>query len=136
MHYVNEMIMSHPQKIISTALGEALISCIKSCFNCAQACVTCSDACLGEKHTESLRSTIRATADCVDVCLSTGKVLSRLIDPDFNVIKSQVSSCISAVHQCGILCYEHRHEHKHCEICADACRICETACADYLKRVG
>lgn len=132
MNSIERMLTTHPQFINDTK-KDALISCIQSCFDCGQACVTCSDACLGEKNVEKLKDTIRATADCGDICLATGKILSRLNSPDWNVIKAQVNSCLTIVRQCGMLCNEHRSHHEHCGICADLCRSCEIACTNYLK---
>jgi hypothetical protein len=136
MNYVQKMIMSHPKTITDSAKRDLLTNCIGVCYDCAQACVICSDACLGEQKIESLRETIKSTADCADICNSTGRVLSRLNNPDWNVIQSQVNACINSVRQCGMSCNEHRHHHEHCAICADSCRACESACSEYLKQLS
>jgi hypothetical protein len=135
MSYIHDMIKTHPT-IKDESMCSALEKCIQVCFDCAQACTTCSDACLGEKSVESLRATIRATADCSDICISTGKMLSRLNDPDWVLIKAQIAACVNAVRHCGMMCNEHRHHHEHCAVCANACRECENACSDYLKSIG
>jgi len=135
MKYVQKIIETHPQGI-KEPKKEVLINCIQSLFNCGQTCVTCSDACLGEREPEKFRAVIRATADCADICLTTGKVLSRLNDPDFTTIKSQVNACIDSLKRCGTLCNEHRMHHEHCGVCADLCRECENYCSEYLKMLS
>ncbi len=131
MNRIQEMIALHPLTIANDAKRIALAKCVQECFDCAQTCQICSDACLGEEMVGNLRGVIRATADCASICINTGNVLLKITEPDINVIKSQVNACITSVKQCGKLCNDQMH--KHCKVCAEACRDCEISCNEYLK---
>lgn len=134
MDFVREMVFSHP-KFISEPRKDVLISCIQACFNCAQSCISCSDGCMSERDIEDLKPVIRLTNDCADICSATGKVLSRLNDPDYDLLRTQVQACITAARNTGALCTEHGRHHEHCRINAMSCRECETSCTEYLAYI-
>jgi hypothetical protein len=134
MNFIRDMLVSHPEKIHEPKL-DALVTVIRACFNAGQACITCADACVsGQDSTELLR-VIRLNCDCSDICIATGKTLSRLYNPDWNTLRAQMRSCLQAVQDTAALCQEHARMHEHCRICADSCRTCETAMKDYYKLI-
>lgn len=134
MSFTREMINTHPQ-IVSEPKKDTLIAAIEACYDCSQACATCSDACLGEEDVQSLRTVIRSTADCSDICSAIGRILSRLNNPSFDCLRSIVQACIVQVRKCGADCTEHARHHEHCRICTDACRKCENTLTDYFETI-
>ncbi len=134
MNSIREMLVSHPQKISEPKL-DALVNAIRACFNTGQTCVTCADACGDEQYAVELKNVIRLSNDCSDICIGTGKVLSRLNSPDWKLLRSQVMSCLQIVQDTAALCQEHARKYEHCRICADSCRVCETSLKDYYKLI-
>lgn len=70
---------------------------IGSGFECTQ----CADSCLSEQDIAALAKCIRLNLDCADVCVATGRVLSRQTEYDANVTWSLVEACIAACRSCG-----------------------------------
>jgi hypothetical protein len=132
--YVVELIESSPAKV---DLDHAtLAACVEACFACGQACTACADACLSEEHVAALRKCIRTDLDCADVCLATGKVLSRHTAYDAALTRAVLQACAQACRICGDECAQHAEMHEHCRICAEACRRCEEACTALLQSMG
>ena len=129
--HMPQMLQTHPQPQ-TTFNAQALLACIQACVDCAQTCTSCADACLGESMVKELVHCIRLNLDCADVCNATGRVLARQTQPDPQVIRAQLQSCLQACRACGAECQQHAHMHQHCAVCADACRRCEQACAALL----
>ena len=71
---------------------------------------------------------IRLDLDCADVCLTTGRMLSRQTEPDMSVVARQLEACIAACRSCGAECDKHAPHMAHCQACAAACHNCEQAC--------
>ena len=132
-------IMSHAQQILEThprTLGVApgpLVACIDACFDCAQSCTACADADLGEPDVETMIRCIALCHNCSDICISTGRVLSRQTEFVPEVARVALQACIEACRLCGDECERHAQHHEHCRICEEVCRICEQACDDALK---
>ena len=126
-----EMLSTHPTP--SPLDQDALAACIDACFECAQTCTACADACVGEEGDMDLRYCIRTDLDCADLCETTGRVLSRQTEPNWDILKAQVGACLRACQECGEECRRHADHHEHCRVCGEACRRCEEACADLLK---
>ncbi|GMA14693.1 four-helix bundle copper-binding protein [Deinococcus metallilatus] len=129
------MLATHPQRESAAFNMQALTACIDACFECAQVCTSCADACLGEReHLMHLVHCIRLNLDCADVCGTTGRVLSRLTQPDQNVLRTQLQACVAACRACGDECERHAREMnmEHCRICAESCRRCQQACQQLL----
>lgn len=130
----------HTSKMIDTnpaepVLGkQQLTACIEACFDCAQACGACTDACVGEPDVAMLRRCIRLDQDCADICITTGRILSRLHQPDPRIIGRQLHSCLLVCELCAEECAKHPHEH--CRVCAEACRACAKACQDAIAALG
>ena len=132
MHHVQEMIRTSPQPPVFDR--DALAACIAACFECAQSCVACADACLGEtEHLQMLTRCIRLNQDCGDICVTTGRALSRGLAPDVELLTQAMNLCLSACERCGEECERHADMHEHCRICAESCRRCEQACQAALQ---
>lgn len=128
---VREMLQSHPRS--NSRDLNVLAACIEECFSCAQTCTTCADACLAEEKVSHLRRCIRTDLDCAEVCATTGRLLSRLTESDWTLLRAQVEACRTACRVCAAECEQHAEMHTHCRICAEACRKCEEACARLLE---
>jgi hypothetical protein len=127
---VQEMLRTHPRPA-RVEVG-ALAGCIQACFDCAQSCTACADACLGEQDLQMLVRCIRLNLDCADVCGTTGRLLSRQTEADWEVLRLQLNACAAACQVCGVECEKHAEHHEHCKVCAEACRRCEQACNSLL----
>lgn len=132
---VTEMLQSSPKGPF-VKQGEVLAKCIDACFHCAQTCAGCADACLSEENVSSLTRCIRLDLDCSDICLSTGRLLTRQHQPDMNLLQRMLELCELACRTCADECDEHAQKHEHCKICAAACRQCERACRELLDACG
>lgn len=122
-----------------TTLDETLLTrCIEACDECAQACTQCADDCLGEEGAPGhLVRCIRLNMDCADVCMTTGRVVSRQTDRDAAVGRALLEACIAACRACGEECDTHaRHGMEHCAVCADHCRRCAAACEGLLAAMA
>jgi hypothetical protein len=116
---------------------DVLARCIEACFDCAQACTACADDCLSEESVSDLVKCIRTNQDCADICISTGRVLSRQTEYDANMARTVLQACSQACKTCGDECEAHaEHGMEHCRVCADACRTCERACDELLSTIG
>lgn len=132
------MMQTHPSPATLFDQG-TLAECIDACFECAQVCTACADACLGEQeHHVHLVHCIRTNLDCADICGTTGRVLSRLTQPDEIVLRAQLQACLAACQACGTECEEHARDMNmaHCAVCAESCRRCEQACRQLLGSLG
>ena len=128
MAHVLEMIRTHPQK---PPIDEQVLSrCIEACHDCAQSCTSCADACLAEQDAQTLVRCIRLNLDCAEVCATTGNLLTREVEFDFEVARTVVEACAVACRVCGDECERHAQHMEHCRVCAETCRECEQACND------
>jgi len=131
MSVVDQMLETYPKELGGVDRSK-LQECIEACFECGQACTACADACLSEDMAAELTKCIRTNLDCADVCLATGKVLSRHTGYDATLTRAVVEACAAACKACGDECSQHADMHEHCRVCAEACRRCEAACRDLL----
>jgi hypothetical protein len=130
MPHTQEMLRTHP---LTIERPDALVRCIDECFDCAQVCITCADACLGEPTVANLIRCIRTNLDCAAVCQATGEILSRQVETNYELIRAQLSVCITACRICAEECEMHASHMEHCRVCAAACRRCEDACRQFLS---
>ena len=126
MPTIQDMLSTHPQQ--SSVDMSVLTECIEACFECAQICSSCADACLAGDMVADLRYCIRTDLDCADICTTTGRVLVRQTEPDWNLIKAQVQACHTACQICRQECESHASMHEHCKVCSQSCQRCEDAC--------
>lgn len=132
MSYAQQMLAASPSRVPEVAIT-TLAACVEACFDCAQACTTCADACLGEREPRSLDSLVRCIRldlHCADVCVTTGRLLSRQEAPE--LARAMVEACALACRLCGEECERHAQHMEHCRLCAEACRRCERACHQLL----
>lgn len=110
-----------------------LTACTEACIACAQTCTACADACLSEQNVAELTKCIRSNNDCVDMCETTGRVLSRHTGYDAELTRAVLEACAKACKSCGDECAHHAEMGmEHCRVCAEECRRCETACRELL----
>lgn len=126
MSHIQGMLKTHPRQ--SQVDMNMLATCIQACYDCAQSCTACADACLGEQDIQMLIRCIRLNLDCADVCGAMGQMLSRLTEPDWNLLRNQLQACVTACQICSAECEKHAHHHEHCRVCVESCRQCEEAC--------
>ena len=135
MSYADQMLEAYPRDF--NVDKNVLARCIEACFDCGQACTACADDCLSEENVGHLVKCIRTNQDCADICISTGKVLSRQTEYDANMARTVLEACAQACKTCGDECAEHaEHGMEHCRVCAEACRSCEEACRELLSAIG
>ncbi len=135
MTFTTQMLQTYPADLGGVDT-DALAACIDACFGCAQACTACADACLSEEMADQMRKCIRTDLDCADICIVTGKVLSRHTGYDANLTRAVVQVCLTACQTCGDECASHADMDEHCRICAEACRACAQACETLLNSLG
>jgi uncharacterized membrane protein len=104
-----------------------LAEAIDALSACAVTCTTCADACLGEQDVASMRDCIRACTACADLCATAARALSRTGGYDLPVLRNLLEAVAKACSTCGDTCEGHGEHHKHCRVCAEACRRCEQA---------
>jgi len=129
--HVEELIEENPSGPAFDA--DALAHAIKACFACEESCSSCADACLGEESPADMARCIRLDLICADVCGATGRALSRQGTPT-GAVTHLLQACRSIAELCAAECG--RHEHEHCQLCADACRACVEACSALLEDTG
>lgn len=127
MRALQDMLRTHPRGASGIDM-QALNNCLAACHECEATCTSCADACLSERQVEMLRRCIRLNLDCADICAATGKVLTRLTEPDGGFLGEQVHVMAAICRICAEECERHAGEHEHCRICAETCRRCEQAC--------
>ncbi|TQS88020.1 four-helix bundle copper-binding protein [Arthrobacter sp. TS-15] len=135
MTHVQSMLDAHPKdpgSVDRTKLAE----CIQACFDCAQTCTACADACLSEDMVAELTTCIRTNLDCADICAATGKILSRHTGSATDTTRSVLKACRAACQACADEREQHASMHRHCQVCAEACRQCEHACGELLASLG
>ena len=131
--------MESLERVLSTAPGrpktdaQALAACAEACAACELTCNGCADACLAESNLDVLRRCIRLNLDCADVCASTGRMLSRGLHSDPEILRGQVRICERVCSACAAECEKHAAHHEHCRHCANECRRCETTCRELLR---
>lgn len=130
MTHIEAMLKSHP---VTFPVDLALMTaCVEACLECVEICNNCADACLSETHVASLVRCIRTCLDCAEVCSSTAKILSRLTETDWLLLRSQLQTCAIACKICAAECESHAPHHEHCRICGEVCRECEETCRKLL----
>ena len=76
---------------------------------------------------------IRLCLDCADLCITTGRMLSRQAEFEPDLARTVVQACAQVCRACAEECERHADHHEHCRVCADACRRCDQACVDVLS---
>lgn len=119
---IREMISEHPD--VAGDFNAALAEAVKHAMYCAAICNSCADACSAEDM--DMRRCIRLCSDCSDICEATYRVATRRADGNVAVIKAMLETCILACETCAEECA--KHDHAHCQRCAQMCRECAADC--------
>jgi hypothetical protein len=131
----SQMLDTYPREY--TLDRDLLVSCIEACSDCAESCTQCADDCLAEEIVQELTTCIRLNLDCADVCVATGRVVSRQTGYDPAVTSAVLRACIEACDKCAAECEMHAaHGMEHCRVCAAECRRCEQACQELLAAIA
>jgi hypothetical protein len=112
---------------------DAVAAAIDACLACEQACTGCANANLAEDELEPLRRCIALCTDCADVCGVVARVLSRPFGSDHLVVHRLLRACVRTCELSSEECDRHAAHHRHCAICAQACRACLAACTELLE---
>lgn len=97
-------------------------SLIQKLLDCALACENCATACLGEEDVKMMAACIKLDRDCADLCLQAARLLQRQSDIALQYLLLCEEICRQCAEECG------KHQHDHCQQCAQACRTCADAC--------
>ena len=130
--------MAHARAMLDTYPGEFgfpaddLAAAIEACFDCAQTCTACADACLAEDDVADMRRCIASDLNCADICVATGRLLSRQTRYDALTTQRALHACVRACVTCAEECEKHAQHHRHCALCAETCRACVAACTALL----
>ena len=126
---IHKMIALHPD--VAGNLNEALATAARHAMFCATMCTSCADACAAEEM--DLRQCIRTCLDCADICHATTSVAVRRTGSNTEVLRIMLETCIRTCELCADECA--RHEHKHCQLCAEMCRECAADCRKALPTI-
>jgi hypothetical protein len=126
MNTVRQRMEAHPEST-ATDLGR-LSDCIQALTDCAQSCTLCADACLAEDKLAQLRACIRLNQNCADVCWMAASLATRQGHPDWQLLRGAVELATKACDACAAECELRASHHRHCQLCADACRTTQAAC--------
>ncbi|PWC08093.1 four-helix bundle copper-binding protein [Mycetocola zhujimingii] len=127
MGFAESMLLAYPGPLPHVD-RIALTECIEACMESAQIATACAEACLSEPDLPELAECIRASLDCSDVAGTTAKVLSRHPGYDANLRRALLAACRAASALCAEQCERFAEAHRHCRVCAEACRRTEAAC--------
>jgi hypothetical protein len=95
---------------------------IRELINCALACEACATACLNEEHIELMTRCIELDRDCADICNLGARLLIRESETTSQYLALAEEICQLCADECR------KHEHAHCQLCAEACLSCAEAC--------
>jgi hypothetical protein len=112
---------------------DAVVDAIEACMTSAQVCTSCANACLAEDDVADLSRCIARCERCADLCTATVRVLSRPFASDHFVTHRTLHACVRACSLSAEECERHAAHHRHCAICAQACRACVKACTTLLE---
>ena len=99
-------------------------------IKCITACETCATLCLQEEDVQMMVKCIQADRDCADVCALTARLVARNSPHARHIMKECIEVCQICHDECS------KHEHDHCQHCAQACRECLEACKDWLQNAA
>lgn len=126
---IKKMLDLHPSR--SPVATDVLAETIEKIYSCVQSCTSCQDACLACSDIQPMVRCIRRCQDCRDICETTGKLLTRVTEADWDLMASQLATSVKASRACGTECEKTGAEH--CKACAENCNSCADACEELLK---
>ncbi|ATL32673.1 ferredoxin [Streptomyces formicae] len=121
-----------PTDVPREARHEDLVRYLEDRFACVQACDDCVRVCAVRQGPADPGATPRLNSACADVCDATSRVLAEQSDQDEERVRMQVEWCRAICLQCASLC----DLGSAADGCAQACRRCAKACADFLTTLG
>lgn len=126
-----EMIREHPQ--VGDDFNPELAEAVRHTMLCAAICNSCADACVAEESAGAMDMArcIRLCMDCADVCLATSRLATRRTDGNVPLIEAMLRTCMLACETCAEECA--KHDHAHCQRCAQMCRECAETCEKALS---
>jgi uncharacterized membrane protein len=130
MSYARQMLDAHPGDLDLSP--ETVAKTVDALSECAEACISDTDADLSEPNLAEMVTCIRLCEDCAEICAAAARVLSRPGTWNDQAVRPLLEACVAICGSCGNECERHAALHQHCGICAEACRRCEQACADFL----
>ncbi|WP_345211702.1 four-helix bundle copper-binding protein [Mucilaginibacter gynuensis] len=98
---------------------------IRTLLDCVLACENCASACLQEDDVKMMAGCVSLDRDCADICALAARLLQRGAD----ISLQYLLLCEEICRQCATECS--KHEHVHCQKCAEACNNCAQACHKY-----
>ena len=126
---IHKMIALHPD--VAGNLNEALATAARHAMFCAAMCTSCADACSAEQM--DMRQCIRTCLDCADICAATTNIAIRRTGQNVEVLRMTLQTCIRTCELCAEECG--RHDHEHCNLCAEMWRECAEDCRKALATV-
>ncbi|KGX92737.1 hypothetical protein N781_15645 [Pontibacillus halophilus JSM 076056 = DSM 19796] len=99
---------------------------ISALHDCMAACNHCFDACLQEENIDHMRACIRLDRECADMCGYLEHALLRNSPFVGELAQACAVICDRCREECG------KHDHDHCQQCAEACRTCADVCRQLL----
>jgi hypothetical protein len=105
-----------------------MVGCAKACISAELAAGAWAASVSREAHPERLRSSLSLALDCMDICSTTGRLLTRILDSDREVLIAQLEACARATATCAAECLRHAETSPLAQSCADACHVCEREC--------
>jgi hypothetical protein len=109
------------------------VQCANECADCAVVCDSCATHCanlIAQGHKEHLK-TLQTCQDCSSICESAADITAK--GGPFSDLICQ--ACAEACKRCGDACAQFPND-EHMKKCADQCRKCEKACRDMLQHIG
>ena len=130
MSYARQMLDADPGTVSIDAA--VLARAIEALGDCAQACTADTDDDLSEPDVTEMVTCIRLCLDCADICTATVGVVSRPRELDPAVLKPLLEASAAICRSCADECQRHGKMHRHCQVCAEACRRGEQASRELL----
>jgi hypothetical protein len=112
-----------------------LVECAKACISAELACSATAAGVLRGSNIDRLRSCFSLCLDTADICGTTGKLLTRNLDSDPEVLRAILEACARASATCGAECLRYGAVHALCKTCADTCHDCERECDRLLQQL-
>jgi hypothetical protein len=105
---------------------------VRTLFDCAQACTACAGRSLSEERIAVLRTSIRASLDCADLCEVAARMLSQREAYDADLTRAQLRSCVEICVRSADECERRRRGPG----CVEACHRCVESCLALLVDLG
>lgn len=133
MNAVEQRLQAHPENAATDIhlLGTA----IEHLYDASQSCTVCSDACLAEDDHDRLLGVVRLGQDCADVCLATGRMLSRQHKPNWELLRGALELAARTLDAAGSEANRHAPAYESCRRMMEDCNAAQGACNELLIRL-